>query len=432
MAQGRKPLVIEGARQVGKTWLMKEFGKTHYKQTLVVNFDQDDTNSHAARLGGIFSQDLHPERIIAALELEYNTTINADTTLLIFDEIQEVPRALTSLKYFNEDAPHYHIIAAGSQMGIALHQGSSFPVGNVSILKLHPLNFDEFLTATNRGRFVELLNAQDWQMIAALKEHYLQALKEYYFTGGMPEVVCGFAQNSDFHEVRVAQLELVKGYRRDYSKHANALLATRLQDLLSSIPRQLAKENKKFVWGAIRSGARSREYELAVQWLVDCAQAYKVANVELPFLPLATYCDQSAFKLYLHDVGLLGALCGSDPRSLLDGNDILREYRGTLTEQYVMQQLAYLIDSDPFATGPAYWTGTISEVDFVVQLGDLIVPIEVKATWNLKSKSLFAYIDKYRPKAAFRLSQWDYRPRDNFTELPLYALLHIRRLLPGQ
>jgi len=424
----RKPLIIEGARQVGKSWLMEEFGSSHYRQLLKVNFDKDEKNLHFGHLESIFAGDLHPERIISALELEYDISIDSKDTLLIFDEVQEIPRALTSLKYFAEDAPQYHILAAGSQMGIALHQGTSFPVGKVSFLKLHPLNFDEFLYATGKQRFVDLLYARDWQLIHTCKESYLEALREYYFIGGMPEVVAAFAEDHDFRRARTLQLELLKGYRIDYSKHAPALLNARIQEVLTSIPRHLAKENKKFVWSAIRSGARSRDFELAVQWIVDCAQAFKVPNLQQPYLPIKTYYDPETFKLYLHDVGLLGAMCGIDPQSVLDGNSFLREFNGTLTEQYVLQQLKYLADNDPFMSGPAYWTGALSEVDFVVQVSSMIIPIEVKASYNLRSKSLQAYLEKYKPEKAFRASLWDYRVRENFTEIPLFAILHLNSL----
>jgi len=421
----QKPLLIEGARQVGKSWLMKEFGAANYHQTLKVDFNQDEDNPHAGRLQTIFSGDLHPERIIAALELEYDISIDPDNTLLIFDEIQEVPRALTSLKYFNEDAPQYQILAAGSQMGITLHQGASFPVGQVSSLKLYPMNFDEFLYATERKRFAELLDAGDWQMAETFKETYREALIEYYLIGGMPEVVAGFCRDRDFRQARITQLELLKGYRRDYSKHAPALLNARIQEVFNSIPQHLAKENKKFVWGAIRPGARSRDFELAVQWIVDCAQAYKVPLLEQPIQPIETYCNQEIFKLYLHDVGLLCAMYGVDPQIALDEDSVFREFKGTLTEQYVLQQLEYLIENDPFMSGPAYWTGAKSEVDFIIQANGLVVPIEVKATFNLKSKSLQAYINKYHPEQAFRTSLHGYHVREDFTDIPLFAILHV-------
>ncbi len=424
----RKPMIIEGARQVGKSWLMEEFGDKQYKHTLKVNFDRDETNSRAGRLESIFSGDLNPKRLISALELEYAANINPDETLLIFDEVQETPRALTSLKYFSEDAPEYHILAAGSQMGIALHQGTSFPVGKISFLKLHPMNFDEFLYATDRKRFAELLVSGDWQMIGTFKNIYLDALKEYYFIGGMPEVVASFAMKRDFYMARKLQKELLSGYRKDYSKHAPALLNARIQDVLSSIPRHLARENKKFIWSAIRSGARSRDYELAVQWIIDCAQGYKVSHLDQIYAPLKSYIDQETFKFYLHDVGLLGAMCGVDPKSILEENSFIREYRGTLTEQYVLQQLKYLAENDPMLSGPAYWTGAKAEVDFILQMEGTIVPLEVKASYNLKSKSLQAYINKYHPEKAFRASLWDYRVREEFTEIPLYAILHLKNL----
>ena len=312
----RKPLIIEGARQVGKTWLMKEFGRQAYADTVYINFDSN------SRMAELFASDLDTERLIMGLELYVGHKIDPGNSLLIFDEVQEVPRALASLKYFYENAPQYHIVCAGSLLGIALHQGTSFPVGKVDFLKLYPLSFREFLMATGKERFAELLEQRDFQMITSFRQTYIDALKQYYFVGGMPEAVQSFAEDKDFNEVREIQKRILAAYEQDFSKHAPNEIVPRLRMLWNSIPSQLAKENKKFVYGLVREGARAKEYETAIMWLGDCGLVHKVSRVNAAGIPLRAYEDLKAFKLFVLDVGLLGCMAGLRQRTLLDGNDL--------------------------------------------------------------------------------------------------------------
>lgn len=300
----RKPLIIEGARQVGKTWLMKEFGKQAYADTVYINFDSN------SRMADLFSADLDTDRLIMGLELYAGRKINPENTLLIFDEVQEVPRALASLKYFYENAPQYHIVCAGSLLGIALHQGTSFPVGKVDFLKLYPLSFSEFLMATGNERFAELLKKQDYEMITSFKQTYIDALKHYYFVGGMPEAVQSFAESKDFNEVRAIQKRILAAYEQDFSKHAPNEIVPKIRMLWNSIPSQLARENKKFIYGLVREGGRAREYETAIMWLSDCGLVHKVSRVNAAGIPLKAYEDLKAFKLFIVDVGLLGCMTG--------------------------------------------------------------------------------------------------------------------------
>ena len=287
----RKPLIIEGARQVGKTWLMKEFGKQAYDSTVYINFDSN------SQMSALFAADLDVKRLIFGLELYSGQKIDPDHTLLIFDEVQEVPRALTSLKYFCENAPQYHIICAGSLLGIALHEGTSFPVGKVDFLKLYPLSFKEFLMATGKERYAELLNSGDFSLITSFKQTYIDALKYYYFVGGMPEAVQCFAEDSDFAEVRVIQKRILAAYEQDFSKHAPNEIVPKIRMLWNSIPSQLAKENKKFLYGLVREGGRAKEYETAIMWLIDCGLVHKVSRVNAAGIPLKAYEDLKAFKL---------------------------------------------------------------------------------------------------------------------------------------
>ncbi|MGN0905823.1 MAG: ATP-binding protein [Bullifex sp.] len=312
----RKPLIIQGARQAGKTWLMKEFGRIAYSDTVYVNFDSD------SRLTNLFSSALKPERLVMGLELYTGHTIKADDTLIIFDEKQEVPRALSSLKYFQEDAPEYHIVCAGSLLGIAMHEGTSFPVGKVDFLKLYPLSFREFLMADGKERFAELLDSHDYPMITEFRETYIEALKQYYFVGGMPEAVKAFADSHDFNEVRYIQKRILTAYEYDFSKHAPNDTVPRIRMIWNSIPSQLAKENRKFVYGLIKEGARAKEYETAIMWLTDCGLIHKVSRVSSSGIPLRAYEDLKAFKLFPADIGLLSCMVTLDQRTLLDGNDV--------------------------------------------------------------------------------------------------------------
>ena len=415
-SKNRKPLIIEGARQVGKTWLMKEFGKQAYDNTIYINFDSNST------MAELFASDLDTNRLLMGLELYAGHKINPDNSLLIFDEVQEVPRALASLKYFCENAPQYHIVCAGSLLGIALHQGTSFPVGKVDFLKLYPLSFREFLMATDKERFAELIEKQDFQMMTSFKQTYIDALKHYYFVGGMPEAVRCFAESKDFQEVREIQKRILAAYEQDFSKHAPSETVPRLRMLWNSIPSQLAKENKKFIYGLVREGARAKDYETAIMWLGDCGLVHKVSRVTTAGIPLKAYEDLKAFKLFVVDVGLLGCMAGLRPHTLLDGNDLFVEFKGALTEQYVCQQLKTVEDLDIF-----YYTNDRGscEIDFVVDTGRRVVPVEVKAAVNLQAKSLKTYREKFLPEVSVRTSMADYKKEEWLVNLPLYAIDQI-------
>ena len=412
----RKPMIIEGASQVGKTWLMKEFGQQAYAGTVYINFDSN------SRMAELFASDLDTERLIMGLELYAGHKIDPDNTLLIFDEVQEVPRALSSLKYFNENAPQYHIVCAGSLLGIALHQGTSFPVGKVDFMNLYPLSFREFLMANGQERFAELIDKRDFQMITSFKLTYIDALKHYYYVGGMPEAVQSFAENKDFNEVREIQRRILMAYEQDFSKHAPNEIVPRLRMIWNSIPSQLAKENKKFIYGLVREGARAKDYEAAIMWLSDCGLVHKISRVNTAGIPLRAYEDLKAFKLFVVDVGLLGCMAGLRQHTLLDGNDLFVEFKGALTEQYVCQQLKNIEDLDIY-----YYTNDRGscEIDFVVDTGGKIVPVEVKAEVNLRAKSLKSYQEKFSPEISVRTSMADYKKEEWLVNLPLYAIDQI-------
>lgn len=419
----RKPLIIEGARQVGKTWLMKEFGNQAYSKTVYINFDSN------SKMADLFASDLNIDRLIMGLELYCGHKINPDNTLMIFDEVQEVPRALTSLKYFCENAPQYHIVCAGSLLGIALHQGTSFPVGKVDFLKLYPLSFSEFLMATGKERFAELLNKRDYEMITSFKQTYIESLKYYCFVGGMPEAVQSFGENKDFNEVREIQKKILEDYEQDFSKHAPNEIVPRIRMVWNSIPSQLAKENKKFVYGLVREGSRAKDYETAIMWLSDCGLIHKVSRVNSACIPLKAYEDLKAFKLFSLDVGLLGCQTGLHQRTLLDGDSLFVEFKGALTEQYVCQQLKTIED-----LGVYYYTndrGTC-EIDFVVDTGEQVIPVEVKAETNLRAKSLKTYKERFEPELSIRTSMSDYKKEDWFLNLPLYAIENLTAEQPQE
>lgn len=417
-SKNRKPLIIEGARQVGKTWLMREFGRQAYAETIYINFDSN------SRMSDLFASDLDTSRLIMGLELYVGHKIDPDNSLLIFDEVQEVPRALASLKYFYENAPQYHIVCAGSLLGIALHHGTSFPVGKVDFLKLYPLSFKEFLMATGNEQFAELIDSQDFEMMKSFKQTYIDALKHYYFVGGMPEVVRCFSENKDFNEVRDIQKRILEAYEQDFSKHAPNEIVPRIRMIWNSIPSQLAKENKKFIYGLVREGARAKDYETAIMWLSDCGLIHKINRVSTAGVPLRAYEDLRAFKLFAVDVGLLGCMAGLRQKTLLDGDDAFVEFKGGLTEQYVCQQLKTAENLDIY-----YYTNDRGscEVDFVVDTGDGIIPIEVKAEVNLKAKSLKAYWEKFSPRQSVRTSMADFKREDWLVNLPLYAVDQVAR-----
>ncbi len=416
----RKPLIIEGARQVGKTWLMQEFGRKVYKNTVYINFDSNSSMTE------LFASDLNTDRLIMGLELYAGHKIDPNNTLLIFDEVQEVPRALTSLKYFCENAPQYHIVCAGSMLGIALHQGTSFPVGKVDFLRLYPLSFKEFLMARGKEQFAKLLDKLDFQMITNFKQTYIDALKQYYYVGGMPEAVQSFTESSDFNEVREIQQRILSAYEQDFSKHAPNDIVPRLRMLWNNIPAQLAKENKKFLYGLVREGARAKDYETAIMWLIDCGLVHKVSRVNSGNIPLKAYEDFRAFKLFVADVGLLSSMVGLSQRTLIEGNNLFVEFKGALTEQFVCQQLKTIEN-----IGIYYYTNDRGscEVDFLVDTGKQVIPVEVKAEVNLRAKSLKTYNERFSPDISIRTSMTDYKKEDWLINLPLYAIDQIINLL---
>ena len=418
--KNRKPLIIRGARQVGKTWLMKEFGRTCFKKTAYVNFDSN------TRMRQVFEGDINIERMILAISAETGVSIDSQDTLLIFDEVQEVPKALTALKYFCEEAPQYAIVAAGSLLGVAMHKGTSFPVGKVDFMDLYPLNFREFLCALGEERFVEILDSSDTDMVTMFKSKYLDRVREYYYVGGMPEVVQCYVDTKDFNEVREIQKNLLNYYQQDFSKHAEATLVPRLNLVWNSIPMQLAKKNKKYVYGQVREGARAKDFELAIQWLMDCGLIHKVQRIKKPDLPLKAYVDLDAFKIYLLDIGLLIAMVDLDARVIIDGNRIFTEFKGALTEQYVLQQLIADLGVEAYYYSTEKSSG---EIDFLLQGRSSILPLEVKAEENLRAKSLKAFCEKYHPAYAVRTSMSDYREQEWMTNIPLYNICRIKQYL---
>lgn len=412
----RKPLIIMGARQVGKTWLMKEFGRTNYDKVAYISFYNNK------RMDEVFQNDFDVKRIIMNLNIEAGVTITPGDTLIILDEIQDSPKVLESLKYFCEEAPQYHVVAAGSLLGVTIHEGVSYPVGKVDLLDLYPLNFREFLYAMEEQGLADALETKDYTLIDNFSDKYLFWLKNYYYTGGMPAVVDAFRMHRDYAEVRQIQNDIVRQYEGNFGKHIDTHTLPRIRLVWDSVPMQLAKENKKFFFGQIKKGARSSEYELAIQWLVDCGLVYKVNRVNEPNMPLKAYKSMNAYKLFLLDVGLLGALSELEAESILDGNDIFVEFKGALTEQYVLQQLISDTRYTPYYFGTEKAT---FEQDFLVQRGKDIVPIEVKAGDNIRSQSLKAYCDKYHPNKAVRFSTLKYIDQGWMENIPLYAVCNL-------
>jgi len=411
--RNRKPLILKGARQVGKTWLMREFGRRYFENVAYVNFDNNKN------MKDVFDMDYDIERILMSINIETGVKVQPEKTLIIFDEIQENPRAIAALKYFYENAPEYSIVAAGSLLGVAIHKGVSFPVGKVDTLELYPLNFREFLLAVGEEGLEKLIATMNKPLLDAYRDKYVDWLKKYYFIGGMPEVVATFVDNKDFAEVRALQKNIIEMYEKDFSKHTTENELPRIRMVWNSIPMQLAKENKKFFFGKIKEGARAKDFEIAIEWLQDCGLIHKVYKVNKPAIPLKAYIDFSAFKLFLLDVGLLGALSDLDARTILEGSKVFVEFKGALTEQYVLQQL----ESDTSYV-PYYYSETKSEgeIDFMIQKDNDVVPIEVKAEENLKAKSLKVYCDKYKPELAIRTSMSNYRKEDWLVNMPLWTV----------
>lgn len=412
----RKPLILWGARQVGKTWLMKEFGTLCFDNYVYISFYNN------SRMSSVFENDYDIKRILNSIEINLHVKINPGETLLIFDEVQGAPRVIESLKYFCEDAPEYHVIAAGSLLGVSIHEGISFPVGKVDELRLHPMNFREFLLAMGEDKLFEYSSKSDYEKINEFSEMYRDLMKMYICVGGMPEVVGRFVENKDYSEVREIQLSILNQYEGDFGKHVSANEMPRIRMTWQSLPMQLAKENKKFFFGQIKEGARQKDFEKAIQWLVDAGVVYKVNKVQKPAMPLKSYVDFSSFKLFLTDVGLLCAMSELDIESVIQGNDIFVEFKGALIEQYVLEQLV----SDTKYT-PYYYSGEKStyETDFLIQKRKDIVPIEVKAETNLKSKSLRAFHDKFAPTISVRVSASDYIDQGWMKNIPLWCINSI-------
>lgn len=416
----RKPLLLRGPRQTGKTWLMEEFGREQFSSFVKIDFMYDSS----ART--LFEQDLDPIRIIKQVELRSGNKIDPKQTLLIFDEIQEAPRGLTSLKYFCEKAPEYHVVAAGSYMGIAVRrEGESFPVGKVDELTVRPMGFCEFVRALDGDPAADALEAENMQLLASISERLEKRLKDYLVVGGMPEVVNSFKHESDLREVRRLQSLILDAYDTDFSKHAPARILERMRLVWRSLPGQLARENKRFVYGAARPGARARDFEESLQWLEDYGAVTKVPRVSALRTPIASYEDLSAFKLFCTDVGLLGALAGLDPAAVLDGSRIFTEFKGALTEQYVGQELRLA------GFKPSYWSSQTgaAETDFAIQLNEAIIPIEVKAGENLQAKSLKVACEKFSLERALRTSLSPYRDEGWIVNVPLWAISHAEKLL---
>lgn len=411
----RKPLVILGARQVGKTWLMKEFGKEAYKKCAYVNFEDNDD------LRGMFEHDFDIQRIIANLQWATDVTIDEDT-LIILDEIQEAPRGITALKYFQEKAPQYHVIAAGSLLGIAMHKNDSFPVGKVDFMHLYPLSFYEFLNAIGEKKMVDLLQAKDWTMLTMVRAKFEERLRQYYFVGGMPAAVLAFVNDGDLNKVRTIQKSIIEAYERDFSKHAPAIEVPRIRMVWHSIPSQLSKENRKFIYGMIKEGARAKDFELAIEWLKDAGLIYKVNRCKKAQLPLAAYEDFSAFKMFLSDIGLMGAMSNIPVQSLLNGNMLFSDFKGALTEQFVLQQMKTNQSLSIY-----YWSADNSrgEIDFLVQQEEKVIPIEVKAEENLQAKSLRMFVERNPGLKGCRFSMSPYREQDWLVNYPLYSVLTI-------
>lgn len=411
-SKNRKPLILEGARQVGKTYLLRAFAKQAYKQEAYVSCDKNDN------VAALFSGDFNIPRIIRGLSALTSVDIEPENTLIILDEIQECPQALHALKYFCEDAPQYSIIVAGSLLGLSLHEHESFPVGKVDTLQLFPMTFEEFLQATRRAQLAECLRSGDWALINSLHASFCEALREYYYVGGMPAAVLSYVQDQSLTQVRLIQKSILKDYARDFSKHTTSEVGQRIRLVWENIPSQLAKENKKFIYGVLKKGARAKDFELAIEWLLHAGLIYKVPRVTKTQFPLRFYAEPEVFKLFVLDVGLMGAMADITPDQILVQNSLMTEYKGAFTELYALTQLQAHAEQ-------VYYHSTNDsqcELDFVIQHGDKIIPIEVKAEENVHSRSLTTFLQKNPNLQAVRLSMKPYLQQDNITNVPLYAI----------
>lgn len=407
----RKPLILQGARQVGKTYILKEFGAREYSEVVYINCDDNNDMQN-------MFVDYDVDRIIRSLSAISGVSIKPSTTLLILD-VQEVERGLASLKYFCEKAPEYHVAVAGSLLGITLHEGTSFPVGKVDMLYMYPMDFEEFLLAMGKEQLVELLRSNSWAALTPLRGMLTELLRQYYFVGGMPEAVKTYVERGDIWEVRSIHSKIIDAYRNDMSKHVPKQQVQRINMVWNSIPSQLARDNKKFIYGALRKGARANDFEIAIQWLVDSGLVHKVHRISKPVVPLKFYEDIASFKLFLLDCGLLGALSETPPEQILIGDNVFEEYKGAFTENYVLQQLKSLPRTFVY-----YYSNDNStlEIDFVVQHEAHVIPIEVKAEENLRAKSLRQFVTDNSGLHGVRFSMSDYREQDWLTNVPLWAV----------
>ena len=410
--EGRKPLILAGARQVGKTYILRKFGEEEFDNVVYVNCEDNVLAKN------LFAQDYNMQRIVLALGAIAGQSIEAGKTLIILDEIQEAPRGLSVLKYFCENAPQYHVAVAGSLLGITMHRGESFPVGKVDILHIYPMTFDEFLLAKGNRQLVDILRSKDWVTIKLLKSEYIKALREYYFVGGMPEAVGKFIETNDAVKVREIQKNILYTYQKDISKHVPTSESNRINMVWQSMPSQLVKENKKFIYGVAKPGGRAKDFEVAIQWLMDAGLVYKVERVNEAKMPLKFYVDISSFKLFLLDCGLLGAMSETPPEKLLVAENGMEESKGAFTENYMMSQLVATHDTSVFY----YSNDAKLEIDFLIQHGSEIVPIEAKAEENLRAKSLSTFVASHSEMHGLRFSMSDYREQDWMTNVPLYAI----------
>lgn len=408
----RKPLMLLGARQVGKTWIMQHFGEREYNKVAYVNCDDEP------RMKQLFDLDYDINRILMTLQAITGVKVTPGDTLIILDEIQEIPRGLHSLKYFCEKAPEYHVMVAGSLLGVTLGKGESFPVGKVDMLNIFPMDYEEFLVATGNEGWIDILHSKDWPLIDTMMPKMVELLRQYYFVGGMPGVVSNFVRNADLQQVRTLQREILDAYGRDISKHTSESESVRIRQLLSSLPAQLAKENKKFIYGAIRKGSRAKDFELAIQWLLDAGIIYKVNRISEPKMPLKFYEDFDAFKLFLLDCGLLACMSDAPIDQMLVGDNVFTEFKGMFTEQYVMQQLKVI------GFTPYYWSNskTPSEIDFVIQNDNRVIPIEVKAEENVRARSLSQFVKDNTGLKGLRISMKGYVDQEWMENIPLVGI----------
>ena len=411
--QGRKPLILNGARQVGKTYILQQFGQNEYKKCAFFSLDRSPKVAEVFEKGGSTAD------MLMALSAISQIDITPNDTLVVLDEIQDCPKALEALKFFCEDAPHVHIIVAGSLLGLSLHGGVSYPVGKVEELRLYPMNFIEFLDAMDKKQLVSILESGNWNVINMLESELTSLLRQYYYVGGMPAAVLAFVQQKGVNEVRSIQQQIVQDYRRDFSKHAPEREVPRINMVWDSIPAQLAKENKKFVYGAVKKSARAADFELAIQWLIDAGLAYKVQRVNAPRLPFKFYEDLNAFKLFMLDVGLMGAMAETSAESMLVGDNVFSEYKGAFTELFVFTQLM----SRHFSLYYHAVESSTIEIDFLTQWHDRVIPIEVKAEVNVKAKSLHTFINNNPELQGLRFSMLPYKKQDWVINVPLYACL---------